>query len=127
VAGDAGQRALIAWGMGWEPAQKTSGRDWLYPFLTYGLLDPYAAVRFDAWKSLQTLPGFSGFDFTYSADAEVLGEAVKKSYQKWWNEVRPANANFDLKTVLDPEGRFQEDAFDRLRRERDDKPIVLAE
>jgi hypothetical protein len=127
VKGDAGQRALLAWGMGWEPAQKSSGRDWLYPFLIYTLLDPYAAVRFDAWKSLQTLPGFSDFDFTYTADADALGELVKRGYQKWWNDVRPANANFDPETALDPEGRFQQDVFNRLRRERDDKPIVLAE
>ncbi len=127
VKGDAGQRALIAWGMGWEPAQKISGRDWLYPFLSYTLLDPYAAVRFDAWKSLQTLPGFEDFKFTYTADAEALGQAVKQSYQKWWNEVRPGDPNFDPKTALDPGGRFQEDVFSRLRRERDNKPIVLAE
>ena len=127
VKGDAAQRALIAWGMGWEPAQKISGRDWLYPFLNYTLLDPYAAVRFDAWKSLQTLPGFEDFKFTYTAEPEALGEAVKQSYQKWWNEVRPANPNFDPKTVLEPEGRFQQDVFSRLRRERDDTPIVLAE
>ncbi len=127
VKGDAGQRALLAWGMGWAPAQKISGRDWLYPFLTYSLLDPYAAVRFDAWKSLQTLPGFADFPFTYTADAEELGDAVKRGYQQWWNAVRPANPNFDPKTALDPEGRFQQDVFSRLRRERDDKPIVLAE
>ncbi|MEO5718580.1 MAG: multiheme c-type cytochrome [Chthoniobacterales bacterium] len=127
VKGDAGQRALMAWGMGWEPAQKISGRDWLYPFLSYTLVDPYAAVRFDAWKSLQTLPGFEDFKFTYTADADTLSEAVKQSYQKWWNELRPANPSFDPKTVLDPEGRFQEAVFSRLRRERDERPIVLAE
>jgi hypothetical protein len=127
VKGDAGQRALLAWGMGWEPAQKISGRDWLYPFLSYALLDPYAAVRFDAWKSLQTLPGFSDFEFTYTADDDELGAAMKRAYAKWWNEHRPQNPNFDPKTVLDPEGRFQQDVFTRLRRERDDKPIVLAE
>ena len=127
VKGDAGQRALLAWGMGWEPAQKISGRDWLYPFLAYSLLDPYAAVRFDAWKSLQTLPGFADFQFTFTADAEALAEAVQQSYQRWWNEVRPVHPNFDRKTVLDSEGRFQQDVFDRLRRARDDKPIVLAE
>ena len=127
VKGDAGQRALLAWGMGWEPAQKTSGRDWLYPFLSYSLLDPYAAVRFDAWKSLQTLPGFADFQFIYTADADALNQAVKRSYQKWWSEVRPGNPDFDPKTALDPEGRFQQEVFSRLRRERDDKPIVLAE
>jgi hypothetical protein len=41
--------------------------------------------------------------------------------------MRPANPTFDPKTALDPEGRFQQDVFRRLRRERDDKPIVLAE
>jgi hypothetical protein len=76
---------------------------------------------------LQTLPGFADFRFTYTADDEVLAESVKQSYQKWWEEVRPANPNFDPKTVLDSEGRFQQDVFSRLRRERDDKPIVLAE
>lgn len=127
VKGDAGQRALLAWGMGWEPAQKISGRDWLYPFLTYSLLDPYAAVRFDAWKSLQTLPGFADFQFTYTADEEELGDAAKRGYQKWWSEVRPTNPNFDPRTTLDPDGHFQQDVFSRLRRERDNKPIVLAE
>ncbi|MEP6975841.1 MAG: C cytochrome precursor, partial [Spartobacteria bacterium] len=127
VKGDAGQRALLAWGMGWKPAQDISGRDWLYPFLTYSLLDPYAAVRFDAWKSLQTLPGFADFKFTYTAEADALDEAVKQSYQKWWNELRPANPSFDPKTALEPDGRFQEAVFSRLRRERDETPIVLAE
>lgn len=127
VKGDAGQRALLAWGMGWEPAQKISGRDWLYPYLIYSLLDPYAAVRFDAWKSLQTLPGFSDFDFTYTAEVEDLNAAVKRSYEKWWDKLRPANPNFDPKTVLDPAGHFEPDVFGRLRRERNDEPIVLAE
>jgi hypothetical protein len=127
VKGDAGQRALLAWGMGWGPAQKASGRDWMYPFLIYSLLDPYAAVRFDAWKSLQTLPGFGDFKFTYTADAEELGESVRHAYQKWWNEQRPSHPAFEPRTVLDREGHFQEDVFQRLRRERDDQPIVLAE
>src|SRR5262249_44698599 len=29
MKGDAGQRALLAWGMGWKPAQEISGQDWL--------------------------------------------------------------------------------------------------
>src|SRR5262245_28095823 len=113
--------------MGLEPAQKISGRDWLYPYLIYSLIDPYAAVRFDAWKSLQTLPGFSDFKLNYTAESEELAATMKQSYEKWWRELRPTNPNFDSNTALDPEGRFQPDVFSRLRRERDDKPIVLAE
>ncbi len=51
---------------------------------------------------------------------------MKQGLQKWWREIRPAHPNFDPKTVLDSDGRFQE-TFQRLRRERNDTPIVLAE
>ena len=127
VKGDAGQRALIAWGMGWEPAQKAAGRDWLYPYLIYGLVDPYAAVRFDAWKSLQTLPGFAQFSFSYTAADRPLSEAAAQAYEKWLREVRDANSVYRPETALDSDGHFQQDILQRLRSERDDKPIVLAE
>jgi hypothetical protein len=127
VKGDAGQRVLLAWGMGWEPAQKVAGREWIYPFLIYSLLDPYAAVRFDAWKSLQTLPGFSDFDFDYTAKPEKLAGFVRQAYNKWWTQIRRPDSRFDSQFALDPEGRFHPDIFPRLRKERDDTPIVLAE
>jgi hypothetical protein len=127
IKGDAGQRALIAWGMGWESAQKTAGRGWLYPYLIYSLSDPYAAVRFDAWKSLQTLPGFSGFSFTYTAADHLISEAAKQAYEKWLDEIRDPNAVYPPETAIDADGRFREDVFGRLRSERDEKPIILAE
>jgi formate-dependent nitrite reductase cytochrome c552 subunit len=127
IKGDAGQRALIAWGMGWESAQKTAGRDWLYPYLIYSLSDPYAAVRFDAWKSLQTLPGFPGFSFTYTAPDGVLSEAAKRAYEKWLGEIRDTKAVYRPETAIDAEGHFQQDVFQRLRSERDERPIILAE
>jgi len=127
LKGDAGQRALIAWGMGWASAQKIAGRDWLYPYLIYTMTDPYAAVRFDAWKSLQTLPGFSGFSFTYTATDRSLSEAAARAYEKWLREVRDENAVYRPETGLDSDGRFQQDVFQRLRSERDNKRIILAE
>jgi formate-dependent nitrite reductase cytochrome c552 subunit len=127
VKGDAGQRALIAWGMGWKPAQEVAGRGWLYPYLIYTMTDSYAAVRFDAWKSLQTLPGFSDFSFTYTADDRLLRQAAGGALEKWLREVRPPNATFEPQTALDSDGRFQHDVFQRLRSERDNKRILLAE
>ena len=127
VKGDAGQRVLLAWGMGWESAQEVAGRDWLYPYLIYSLSDPYAAVRFDAWKSLQTLPGFSNFSFNYTAADHSLNEMALHAYEKWAREIRDANAVYHPETGLDNNGRFQEEIFDRLRSKRDDRPIVLAE
>jgi hypothetical protein len=127
LKGDAGQRALIAWGMGWESAQKIADRDWLYPYLIYAMNDPYAAVRFDAWKSLQTLPGFSGFPFAYTAPDHLLNEAVARAYEKWLHHVRDVNAVYRPETAIESDGRFRQDIFQRLRTERDDKPIFLAE
>ena len=57
VKGDAGQRALIAWGMGWEPAQKISGRDWLYPYLIYSLTDSYAG---DPFRRMEVAANIAG-------------------------------------------------------------------
>jgi hypothetical protein len=127
LKGDAGQRALIAWGMGWDSAQKISGRDWLYPYLIYTLTDSYAAVRFDAWKSLRTLPGFSEFPFTYTAPEQTLREAATRAYEKWQREVRSPNAVYQRETAIDSDGRFRQDVFQRLRSARDEKPIFLAE
>ena len=113
--------------MGWESAQKTAGRDWLYPYLIYSLADSYAAVRFDSWKSLQTLPGFSGFSFTYTAADHSLSEAATHAYEKWRGEIRDTNAVYRPETAIDADGQFQQNVFQRLRSERDDKPIILAE
>jgi hypothetical protein len=127
VRGDAGQRALIAWGMGWQPAQQASGRQWLYPYLIYTLNDPYAAVRFDAWKSLRTLPGFPDFAFNYTADPSSLRDAAEHAYTKWVRELRGPSPVFEPQTALDSRGGFQDDVLRRLETARDNRRIFLAE
>jgi hypothetical protein len=127
LKGDAGQRALVAWGMGWESAQKVAGRDWLYPYLIYSMTDPYAAVRFDAGKSLQTLPGFSSFAFDYTATDQSLNKTAENAFKKWAREIRDPNAIYRPETGLETNGRFQEETFERLRGQRDERPILLAE
>jgi len=52
-------RSLPGHGLG-ERA-KSLGTRLAVSYLIYTLTDSYAAVRFDAWKSLQTLPGFLTF------------------------------------------------------------------
>jgi hypothetical protein len=65
LKGDAGQRALIAWHMGWKPAQEVSGRKWLAPYLGQLLEDPYGTVRYIALRSLKSLPEFRSLEFDY--------------------------------------------------------------
>ena len=127
VKGDAAQRALLAWGMGWKPAQDASDRAWLYPFLIYAMNDPYAAVRFGAWKSLQTLPAFEGHTFTYTAEDKERGERIIETYRKWSREVRKPEDVFKPETGLDQFGNMRTDLFQRLRAERNNSQVVLAE
>jgi hypothetical protein len=127
LTGDAGQRALVAWGMGWAPAQQASGRDWLYPFLIATLNDPYAAVRFDAWKSLRTLPGFTHFEFDYTAGDAQRKAGAAAAFEQWWGQVRRTEAHFPAATILEANGRFRPDDFQRLLSQRDDSTVFLAE
>ncbi|NIM42419.1 MAG: C cytochrome precursor, partial [Hydrogenophaga sp.] len=65
LSGHANQRALIAWHMGWGPAQQASGKDWLGAYLGHTLADPYSCVRYIAHRSLRRLPGFADFEFDF--------------------------------------------------------------
>lgn len=127
LSGDAGQRALVAWGMGWAPAQQAAGRDWFYPFLGATLSDPYAAVRFDAWKSLRTLPGFADFAFDYTANETGLEAAATDALRKWRDEVRRPGTNYPPTVSLDTDGRFRQEIFQRLLSQRDHSQVFLAE
>ncbi|MCA8973273.1 MAG: C cytochrome precursor [Planctomycetes bacterium] len=124
LTGDAGQRALAAWSMGWSEAQAASGRDWLAPYLARLLDDPYHVVRFGAFRSLRSLgvgAELGGYDFL--ADAAKVGpfvDAVQASWRSGYRgEIRPA--------LLIEAGGALASAFARLYALRDDRPVYLAE
>lgn len=127
LKGDAGQRALIAWAMGWAPAQRASDYKWLYPYLIFELNDPYPAVRFIAWKSLQSLPGFDGYEYNYGVGDFLQKEASARAYQKWWQEERDPRHTYRWKTLLQPSGLFRQDEYERLLSERDNRRVNLQE
>ncbi|MBC7365640.1 MAG: C cytochrome precursor [Undibacterium sp.] len=127
LRGDAGQRALVALSMGWAPAQKAAGTDWLYPYLIFELNDPYAAVRFGAWKSLQTLPGFESHAFDYTIDDARQKNALDQAYRKWWFEVRNQKGGYRRETILESTGIFRQDVFDRLLDQRSKKKMTIVE
>ncbi|HTL68448.1 MAG TPA: hypothetical protein VL200_12355 [Lacunisphaera sp.] len=126
LQGNAGVRALTSWSMGWQPAQQASGRDWLYPYLFTGLNDPYAVVRFIAWRSLRTLPGYGDFPFDDTQEGAHLDAAVHAGYGEWRQRV-VAPATFPASTGLAPDGGFEEDIFRRLLHQRDQSPVFIVE
>jgi len=83
LRGDAGKRVLLAWHMGWEPARRTSGTDWLPFYLALLLDDPYPAVRYVAWRSLRSLPGYDDLAFDYVAEREHRASVSMQVFERW--------------------------------------------
>lgn len=127
LKGDAGQRALLAWHMGWAPAREASGTDWLAPHLSMAAAsDPYAQVRYRAAKSLRTLPGFEDWAFDFLAPQAERTAAGKAAYTRW--KARPSGPRAKAsRLLLRPDGGLDEDFALRLQRARDNRRIFLAE
>ena len=86
LQGDAVQRAVTAWAMGWEPAWQASGKDWQARFLAELLIDPYAAVRFNAHRTLKQLPGYTDLNYDYIAPMADLRRAKSQALSIWAQE-----------------------------------------
>jgi predicted CXXCH cytochrome family protein len=128
LAGDAGQRALVAWHLGWNPADGISGTSWMAPVLGQLLDDPYAAVRYIAERSLRQLakPPPANYDFAVEpADRQPIRPAVWEEWRKQLpsNSVAggaaPTRVNGDL-TLMDRQ-------FQELLDHRDNRPVRLRE
>ena len=124
--GDAGQRALAAWSMGWRPAQQASGAGWMGPYLAELLTDRYDAVRSIAYRSLRTLPGFDDFPYDFIAPRDqLLADAVRA--MKIWQSTPRRDRRADRELLFSSEDYVDVNAVGRLLRRRDDRPILLRE
>ncbi len=125
LKGDAGQRALLAWHMGWEPARAISHPDWFAPYLATLLEDPYAAVRYIAARSLERLPGFENFTFDYIDPAvEDLRRSRERAVDIWRKTSKP-EANPSL--LLEADGVLNLDAMEAMLKSRNNRALDLAE
>ncbi len=128
LRGDPGQRALMAWSMGWDAAQEASGTRWIPPYLGHLLMDPYDAVRFIAYRSLQTLPDYESVDYGFLAPPEERMSAARSVSQLWMHTSSAGAARAGMDAVLiGPDGRLQINQIMRLTHQRDDKPFLLRE
>jgi hypothetical protein len=124
--GDGGERALIAWHMGWEPARQVSGTRWLAPYLTMLMQDPYEAIRYIAGRSLKSLPGYSGLEFDFLAPPQTR-EAELIRALGIWQETDRSNVRNHPELLLDANGDRLLDELTRLISGRDNRPISLSE
>jgi hypothetical protein len=126
MRGDAGQRALAAWSMGWPPAQRASGAGWMGPYLAELLTDRYDAVRSIAYRSLRTLPGFADFRYDYVAPPDQRMADAVRALTVWQNQPRP-DGRSDRELLFSSRDYVDMEAVGRLLRQRDNRQILLRE
>ncbi len=127
LSGDAGQRALAAWHLGWQPARDLTGNDWQAPFLARLLKDPYAAVRYIAYHSLRELPGFADLTFDFAAP-EVDRDAVATRVVAGGPAAAPGrDADRAGALLLNADGTLDQVAVEHLAARRNDRPMRLRE
>lgn len=126
LRGDAGQRVIAAWHLGWAPARQVSGAEWIAPILVELMKDPYAAVRWVAFQSLKQDPRFADATFDFDAQAEVR-DAVCQTLLRRWTDL-PRRRDRDPRMVLLDE-KFDQDLerLQQLLEGRDERPVAGVE
>jgi hypothetical protein len=126
LTGDAGQRAVVAWHFGWEPAKEISGTFWMPPHLAQLLVDPYSAVRYITQRSLRRYSGFENFSYDFIAPTVERAQARDRALEIWRGTASPTNRPRDS-VLLQPNGLVQEDKVKGLLDQRDNRRMELFE
>ncbi len=124
IQGDAAQRALMAWHLGWEPARTASKDDWMAPLLALLMTDDYPAVRSIAHRSLQNIGGYSDIRYDSEMSREQLEQARDAIIEKWTSQIVPTNRP---ELLLTPTTGWDHNAIRELLKRRDMTPVFLHE
>ena len=124
LRGDAGQRNLMAWTMGWEPARAAAGTDWMTPYLTTLLRDPYSSVRMIARRTIAKQPeGNRLVDYDPMGTFEHWQAKTDPVYVAWAARKRAASAAL----LIGADNGLDNAPFMDLLSRRDNKPMALNE
>jgi hypothetical protein len=121
LKGDAGQRAVVAWHFGWEPARTASGDAWMGRLLAEILVDPYSTVRYIAGRSLKGLPGFEEFSYDYISPADDRAKARGRALELWRAK------NGDVSSATRPAAGLSDGQISDMLRLRDNRRMELLE
>ncbi|MFM9117582.1 MAG: multiheme c-type cytochrome [Planctomycetota bacterium] len=130
LAGDAGQRAVVGFNMGWKPAQEASGSDWLPPFLAQLMRDDYDVVRMVGYRSLRQTPGYEDIRFDFVAAPAQRQAVIDQVLQRWeqqQEERRARRGEASSELLLNAAGGLDRERFRRLNLLKNRRPVVLLE
>jgi len=125
LKGDAGQRIIMAWHFGWQPARETSGTEWMLPAILQSMKDPYAAVRWVAFDALRQEPRFANVEFEFDADKAARNatvEAMISQMQPLESSIRH-DASARIRLLLDQEGASDTNRIKELILFRDNRMV----
>jgi hypothetical protein len=128
LTGDAGQRALMAWSLGWAPARAISGTEWTAYLLSTLLLDEYDAVRWIAMRTARLEPRWKDFTLDLCEELEEQRNHVRETVlSDWLASGLRARDDQRAAVLVRPDGKLDEATFRRLYAKRDNKPVTLGE
>lgn len=128
LKGDAVQRVVTAWHVGWEPAALASTTDWLAPIAAELLDDPYPAVRFVAGQALKSLPQFGDFDYDFISPSASRQNAISAAIEAS-SRIQSPEGNLlpEVNQFFLPEGNVNQTLIEGLLKQRDDRPVFFPE
>lgn len=127
LSGDAMQRSIVAWHLGWPDSLSAAGNDWQAALLAYAIQDPYAQVRLVAGRSLSNLPSFAEFPYDFLRPAEER-PAIAQGILAHWQATRPVDASARPFVLVgrSPDPPHTTRILDLIA-QRDDRPISIPE
>jgi len=129
LSGDAVQRALMAWSMGWSPAREISGTQWMVPYLATLLADPYDAVRFNAQRTLRLYPEYESVcrDSVLGATRDQQDRMLQHILADWAQRFPHQGDRSGPAFLMRPDARIDRSIFARLAALRNNQDLVLFE
>ena len=128
LTGNAGQRAITAWNLGWGPAVAAShGEAWIDPVLAVLLEDPYPAVRMVAARALQQRTGQQDLEYNYVGEAPGERRSAIDQALTTWRKRKRKKLDHGEAVLVDADGQSQQERIKQLLGQRDDRPFKVLE
>ncbi len=128
LQGDAGQRALAAWALGWPSARAVSGTGWMPFLLSTLLVDPYDAVRWVAVQTLRLDPRYLDFALDFTQSLEEQENHVRETVlEDWLQGGLQAEPERRQTLLIRPDGSLDEERYRKLLAGRDERQVQLSE
>ncbi|MBM82122.1 MAG: hypothetical protein CMJ78_16260 [Planctomycetaceae bacterium] len=127
LSGDAVQRVISAWHMGWEPALQASGKEWQTRFLAELLEDDYATNRFVAFRSLRNHPGLGDIKYDFTAPVADREKLKQRVIDLWQSRLDQLSEKLNSTVLLGEQRKLDLQRMQQLIDKRNNRAIFLPE